>query len=300
MRKSLKVIFILACVTLLLGIISIQIIYNLNKNSETELILKSKDALIENLESTITDLEELQIEEFQREKEKIIKESFEWIYNYDWNKLTLTNASGTTIDITDSDVIKYHLRMDLMNSFKFEYIKTSPISKAYTYTFYFDDFSKEIILSNRGFVHDIWVCRNTFLYDIAEALLPVQDELDNCVYTAKQLLLDSKFFSLKKDNGEYMYKIPYSQIRYIILQWMPENTLKIDKLPSDVKKVIMNIEGFYRGKKVHLKTYTYDNIDDFYTEDYYIEFSNDLNAAYYKLVDKPNGSLWNIFSSSID
>ncbi len=315
MRKSLKIIPILGCIILILGIILIQIIYNFKKNSNAALVLIAKDSKIENLESTIKKLEEkneflskelkttqlrfeneLASKKFQNEKEKIIEDTFEWILDNNWNKVTLTNSSGTTIDITNSDVIKYHfINSGLIRTFKFEFSLISQISKTYTYTFYFDDFTKEVTLSNGGFVHDVSLCRNTYLYDVAEALLPSQDGLNDAIYTAKQMLLDSKFFSYKQES-EFEFIIPYLQIRYLILEWLPKHTIKIDKLPDNVNKPTLNIECFYRGKKAYLKTYIYDNIAD-----YYIELSNDVNTEVYKLIDiEPPISIRNIFSSGIE
>lgn len=305
MRKSLKITLILACIILLSGLV-IQTLYSLDKNSKNELALVEKDAIIKDLENTIKQLEEkneiISMEfkdiKFARDEQEKIENKFEWIDSYNWNKLTLTNTNGTTIDITESGIIKHHLYQYLKKSFEFNYYIPTPISKAYTYTFYFDDYSKEITLSNNAFVHGEWA-RNTFLYDVAEALLPEQDELNDYAYNARQLLLLSKFFSSEKMYNTDNLPIPYAKMRFIILEWMKENTIKIDKLPNNVNNAIINIESSYHGKKAYFKTYTYENIDDVFTEDYYIELSTERNREFYKLVDNPSGSLWNIFSAEI-
>ena len=296
---------ILFNIILALAIVVIQFLFYYDKNiiiddlKNTITKLEEKNIIIsKELENTqINFNNELSFMEFQREKQKIIEDTFEWMkyqnfYNY--KKITLTNASGTTIDITDSYVIKYDfMNNNLPSTFKFEYTKNSMVSKAYTYTFYFEDFKKEITLTNGGYIYDINMCKNIYLYDAAEALLPLQDELNESVYTAKQLLLISKFFSNNNSS------IPYEQMRYIILEWMPKNTIKINKLPKSVNKSIITIECFYHGKKAYFKTYAYDTTEDIYTEDYYIELTNDINTEYYKLNNKTDITLWNILGSEI-
>ncbi|QSX06758.1 hypothetical protein JYG23_04745 [Sedimentibacter sp. zth1] len=314
MCKSLKTILVLSCIILILGVMGILILYIFNKDSNDTLIFMSKNTTIENLKSTIKQLEEkneflskelettqlrfkneLAATKFQNEKEKIIEDTFNWIQNHNWNKVTLTNSSGTTIDITDSDIVKDPFYFNMLRTFEFEYYMTSKISKAYKYTFYFDDFSKEITLSNGGFVHEAYMCKNIYLYNVAEALLPLQDELNNNIYTVKQMLLNSKFFSYKHMNGNSAI-VSYSQIRYIILEILPKDTVKIDKLPDNINEPTINIKCYYQGKKAYLKAYSYNNI-----EDYYIELSYEENKEFYKLIDDETPmSLLNIFSAGFE
>lgn len=284
MKKILKIIFILFCIILILGCISIKIIVLKNE-------IKKQEQNNEVLSKEIENLKSLSKNEIDL-KEDLIKENFSWIEDYNWNKVTLTNSSGTTIDITESDIIKYHfLNTNILNTFKFDYNINSQISKSYKYVFYFNDFSKEITLSNGGFVHEALMCKNIYLYNVAEALLPLQDDLDN----VKKILLNSKFFSYKQKN-EFDFVVPYLQMRYIILEWMPKHTVKIENYPN-LKDPTINIECYYYGEKAYFKTYTYNNI-----QNYYIELTYKENRNLYKLININNESmtLFNILNSSIE
>jgi len=245
---------------------------NRNDIKENNLIIQNKDDEIEKLKIEKEQLKEdilqlkntFETETFLKNKQGIVDNYYSWIKDFKWNKVTLSNRSGTILDITDNEIFKIYLPRSY-NEFKYQYMTDSPITKSYTYTFYFDNEIKEITLSCEGIIKIPEKCKNMQLYYIAESFLPIEDSLKKVTYNTKQLLLDSKIYTNETNPDDISY---FSDLhaKYIILDWIPKNMFEIKKLPTDIESPIYEFVAYYRGENAYFKLFKYNDVLGYFIE----------------------------------
>lgn len=285
MNKRIKILFILIGTLIFISTILFKLFDNYESTiKENNLIIQNKDNEIVKLKTEKEQLEEdilqlkntFETETFLIKKQGIVDNYYSWIKDFKWNKVTLSNRSGTILDITDNEIFKMYLPKSY-NKFKYLYMADSPITKSYTYTFYFDNEIKEITLSCEGIIRIPEKCKNMQLYYIAEAFLPIEDSLKKVNYNAKQLLLDSKIYTNETNNNAISY---FSDLhaKYIILDWIPKNMFEIKKLPPNIETPIYEFVAYYRGEIAYFKLYKYKEILG-----YFMELSHKNESILYEL-----------------
>ncbi len=273
MNKKIRLLIILIGTLIFISTILFKLFDNYESTiKENNLIIQNKDDEIVKLKTEKKQLEEdilqlkntFETETFLIKKQGIVDNYYSWIKDFKWNKVTLSNRNGTILDITNNEIFKMYLPKSY-NEFKYHYMADSPITKSYTYTFYFDNEIKEITLSCEGIIKIPEKCKNMQLYYIAEAFLPIEDSLKKVNYNAKQLLLDSKIYTNETNPDDINY---FSDLhaKYIILDWIPKNMFEIKKLPTDIEVPIYEFVAYYRGENAYFKLFKYNDVLGYFME----------------------------------
>ena len=270
---------------LMITIIGLFIYYeNLNQELEDNITA---------LENRVTELK-AQIkpnnEDFTQKYKDKIKQDYNWLTTGEWDKVTITDRYGNIVDITNNELFQRRTpTIKQLGWFNFEYSVLPVTIKLYTYTFYYGNEIKEIAVYLDGKLNNI--CKNPLLYEMAKALMPVDDSLQYKDENIINILLNTTMF-VDDYTGVILSLDSLSTLQYLLLVWMPDEMIETKEMPNNIEPRV-TIKGFTRGENVFIKIYDYNN-----KEGNFIELKFKDTAIFYEKNIKDNtNTIYKVFGT---
>lgn len=294
-KKSIRIIFCLLSIIIFLCILTNIFLYNkVQKLTINENVIKSElIALRENIVTGITEtneIEKIAVNDFE--------ENYGWLGEKTYKKVTLTNQDGFCLDITNNELWNdYFLKEYTFESNIFKYTTEPKASNTYIYTFYFENEVKEIRLGYMGNFKYSPCWNNELLYNIAESIMPIYDYFNEVIYNPKAFMLNAKIWIGKMSSKDtFIHNSSKKYMHNIILNWLPENTIKIEKLPNISLTENIKFTCFLYGQQAIFKSYNSDTENDCYIELLY----NDIQEFYEFKKENSQNNLYFVLTNSHD
>ena len=248
----------------------------INENVEKNELITFKDNLAnENMKTIDTDIETIALNDF--------KENYNWLGEKKYEKVTLTNQDGFCLDITNNEIWNnYFLKEYTFESNVFKYTTGPKASDTYVYTFYFQNGVKEIRLGYMGHFKDSPCWNNELLYNIAESIMPIHDYFKEVIYNPKAFMLNAKIWTVKMSHKDpFIHNSNNKLVQNVILNWLPQNTIQIDKLPDVTLTENIKLTCYLYGQQAILKSY-----NSYINSDCYIELLYNGQQEFYEFKGK--------------